>query len=136
MLSAIRPEELKGDLSFLASDTLQGRFTPSPGLDVAAEFIGLEPGGDQDFFQLAHMVDRHMPRAKTAISLIGENGTLFTGKAIGQRRCCGIAGQRLRAAATQLKDQATSQATLAISARPESQFLWRIDLGRTNGKNS
>lgn len=51
-LAAIKPAELKGDLSFLASDALEGRFTPSPGLDVAAEFIaskfraiGLEPGG-------------------------------------------------------------------------------------------
>ncbi len=78
MLSVIKAQELKGDLSFLASDTLQGRFTPSPGLDVAAEFIasrfraaGLEPGGDQDYFQVAQMVDRHMPRAKTGITLLG-----------------------------------------------------------------
>ncbi len=78
MLSVIKPQELKGDLSFLASDTLQGRFTPSPGLDVAAEFIaskfraaGLEPGGDQDFFQLARMIDRHMPRPRTGMTVGG-----------------------------------------------------------------
>jgi len=51
---------LKADVSFLASDTLQGRGTPSPGLDVAAEFIasqfrraGLEPVGDDGYFQTA-----------------------------------------------------------------------------------
>ncbi len=52
VLNSITPADLKGDLSFLASDALQGRYTPSPGLEVAAEFIasqfraaGLEPGG-------------------------------------------------------------------------------------------
>jgi hypothetical protein len=51
---------LKADVSFLASDVLQGRGTPSPGLDIAAEFIaaqfrraGLEPAGDDGYFQTA-----------------------------------------------------------------------------------
>ena len=67
-LRAIQASDLRGDLSFLASDALQGRYTPSPGLDVAAEFIasqfreaGLAPGGNQDYFQLASMVDRRVP---------------------------------------------------------------------------
>lgn len=67
-LDAVSAAELRGDLSFLASDTLQGRFTPSPGLEVAAEFIaskfraaGLEPGGTHDYFQVAEMVDRRLP---------------------------------------------------------------------------
>jgi hypothetical protein len=75
-LQAITPANLKGDLSFLASDALQGRYTPSPGLDVAAEFIaaqfraaGLEPGGDQDYFQIANMVDRHMPKVQSGLTL-------------------------------------------------------------------
>lgn len=60
----IRPKltanDLKADVSFLASDTLQGRGTPSPGLDVAAEYIaaqyrraGLEPAGNDSYFQTA-----------------------------------------------------------------------------------
>src|SRR5579872_2750350 len=51
---------LKADVSFLASDALQGRGTPSPGLDIAAEYIaaqfrraGLEPAGDDGYFQTA-----------------------------------------------------------------------------------
>ena len=67
-IDRVSAAELKGDLSFLASDALQGRFTPSPGLDVAAEFIaakfraaGLEPGGNHDYFQTAEMVDRRLP---------------------------------------------------------------------------
>jgi hypothetical protein len=78
VLSAISANELKGDLSFLASDLLQGRYTPSPGLEIAAEFIaskfraaGLEPGGDQDYFQVAEMVDRRMPPAQSAMTFEG-----------------------------------------------------------------
>jgi len=51
---------LKADVSFLASDALQGRADTSPGLQVAAEFIaaqfrraGLEPVGDDGYFQTA-----------------------------------------------------------------------------------
>ena len=56
----VRPNDLKADVSFLASDALQGRATPSPGLDMAAEYIaaqfrraGLEPVGDEGYFQTA-----------------------------------------------------------------------------------
>jgi hypothetical protein len=51
---------LKAGVSFLASDTLEGRGTPSRGLDIAAEFVasqfrraGLEPAGDDGYFQTA-----------------------------------------------------------------------------------
>lgn len=54
---------LKADVSFLASDALEGRGTPSRGLDVAAEYIaaqfrraGLEPAGDDDYFQTANFL--------------------------------------------------------------------------------
>src|SRR5215813_1928482 len=49
----ISADSLKGHLSFIASDLLEGRNTPSRGLDIAAEYIaaqfrraGLEPAGD------------------------------------------------------------------------------------------
>jgi len=52
--------DLKADVSFLASDELQGRATPSKELDIAAQFIaaqfrraGLEPAGDDGYFQTA-----------------------------------------------------------------------------------
>src|ERR1700687_3024833 len=38
----IRAAPLRGDLSFLASDLLEGRDTPSRGLDVAAEYIAAQ----------------------------------------------------------------------------------------------
>jgi Zn-dependent M28 family amino/carboxypeptidase len=63
-LDSIRPDHLRGDLSFLSSDLLEGRNTPSRGLEIAGEYIasqfrwaGLEPGGDDgSYFQKARMV--------------------------------------------------------------------------------
>ena len=61
VLQRISPDSLRGHLSFLASDLLEGRDTPSRGLDLAAEYIaaqfrraGLEPAGDAGFFQTAN----------------------------------------------------------------------------------
>jgi hypothetical protein len=52
-LDRISADSLRGHLSFIASDLLEGRNTPSRGLDIAAEYIaaqfrraGLEPAGD------------------------------------------------------------------------------------------
>jgi len=58
----ISADSLRGHLSFIASDLLEGRNTPSRGLDLAAEYIaaqfrraGLEPIGDDGYFQTATM---------------------------------------------------------------------------------
>lgn len=71
--------DLKADVSFLASDALQGRGTPSAGLDIAAEFIaaqfrraGLEPAGDDGYFQTA-------PYQSVTPNLDGLEMTLETG---------------------------------------------------------
>lgn len=60
LLSSISADAMRGHLSFLASDALEGRGTPSRGLDIAAEYIasqfraaGLEPLGDDGYFQTA-----------------------------------------------------------------------------------
>lgn len=60
-LERITPESLSGDLSFIASDLLEGRDTPSRGQEIAAYFIasqfrgaGLEPIGDDGYFQTAN----------------------------------------------------------------------------------
>jgi hypothetical protein len=61
-LDRISADSLRGNLSFLASDALEGRMTPSRGLTVAAEFIascyrraGLEEVNGS-YFQLADFV--------------------------------------------------------------------------------
>jgi hypothetical protein len=58
--ASLKANHLMADVSFLASDALQGRATGSPGLDIAAEYIaaqfrraGLEPAGDDGYFQTA-----------------------------------------------------------------------------------
>ncbi|MCA1594555.1 MAG: M28 family peptidase [Acidobacteria bacterium] len=60
-LGRISADSLRGHLSFIASDALEGRDTPSRGLDLAAEYIaaqfrraGLEPVGDDNYFQAAN----------------------------------------------------------------------------------
>ena len=60
-LDRISADSLKGHLSFLSSDLLEGRDTPSRGLDIAAEYIasqfrraGLEAIGDDGYFQTAN----------------------------------------------------------------------------------
>jgi len=61
----ISAQSLRGHLSFIASDLLEGRATPSKGLDLAAEYIasqfrraGLEPVGDEGYFQTATLLQR------------------------------------------------------------------------------
>src|SRR5213595_3090771 len=62
-LDHISADSLRGHLSFIAADALEGRNTPSRGLDIAAEYIaaqfrraGLEPAGDDGYFQTAHFL--------------------------------------------------------------------------------
>jgi hypothetical protein len=57
-LDRINANSLRGHLSFLASDALEGRNTPSRGLDTAADYIAaqfrraaLEPVGSDGYFQ-------------------------------------------------------------------------------------
>ncbi|HEY1042594.1 MAG TPA: M28 family peptidase [Telluria sp.] len=61
MTSRVTPEALRAHVSFLASDALEGRATPSRGEEVAAEYIaaqfrraGLKPAGDDGYFQTAN----------------------------------------------------------------------------------
>ncbi|HEU4390619.1 MAG TPA: M28 family peptidase [Blastocatellia bacterium] len=60
-IDSVSAESLRGHLSFIASDLLEGRETPSRGLDLAAEYIaaqfrraGIEAAGDDGYFQTAN----------------------------------------------------------------------------------
>jgi Peptidase family M28 len=71
VLDLISANSLRGHLSFIASDLLEGRDSPSRGLDIAAEYIaaqfrraGLEPAGGDGYFQTARWrVAEQDPRA-------------------------------------------------------------------------
>ncbi len=76
VLDRISADSLRGHLSFIASDLLEGRGTPSRGQDIAAEYIaaqfrraGLEAVGDDGYFQTANWV-------QTAPNLAGFTLTL------------------------------------------------------------
>ena len=69
VMNHVSANSLRGNLSFLASDLLEGRATPSRGLDLAAEYIaaqfrraGLEPAGDDGYFQTATVTLREPNR--------------------------------------------------------------------------
>jgi hypothetical protein len=87
VLSALRQRitanALKADVSFLASDTLEGRGTPSPGLDVAAEFIasqfrraGLEAAGNDGYFQTAEYAVTSPATVGAAVTLSAAGETI------------------------------------------------------------
>jgi Zn-dependent M28 family amino/carboxypeptidase len=82
-LEQVSAESMKGHLSFLASDALEGRATPSRGLDIAANYIaaqfrraGLEPAGDDGYFQTAKWADVVAASRRARARLTPEAGEL------------------------------------------------------------
>ncbi|MCB8933091.1 MAG: M28 family peptidase [Fimbriimonadaceae bacterium] len=78
VLDRVDANSLRGHLSFIASDLLEGRGTPSRGLDLAAEYIaaqfrraGLEPGGDDGYFQTAEVSVRGSSEPGKARNVVG-----------------------------------------------------------------
>src|SRR5437762_9490200 len=77
-LDRITARSLRGHLSFLASDLLEGRSTPSRGLDLAAEYIaaqfrraGLDPAGDDGYFQTTTVSVRGTDKMEKVRNVIG-----------------------------------------------------------------
>jgi len=75
----ITANSLRGDVSFLASDLLEGRDTPSRGLDLAGEYIasqfrrlGLEPAGDDGYFQTVALKpeDADSPKSRNVAGIL------------------------------------------------------------------
>ncbi len=78
VLARISANSLRGHLSFIASDLLEGRATPSRGLDIAAEYIaaqfrraGLEPLGDDGYFQTTTMTARGSDMPEKVRNVVG-----------------------------------------------------------------
>ena len=75
----ITANSLRGNVSFLASDLLEGRDTPSRGLDIAGEYIasqfrrlGLEPAGDDGYFQsvVVRPEDPDSPKSRNVAAIL------------------------------------------------------------------
>lgn len=78
VLERITPEGLSAHVSFLASDALEGRGTPSRGLNVAAEYIasefrraGLQPAVNGSFFQTSTFKGRGATTEETVQNVVG-----------------------------------------------------------------
>ncbi len=124
VLDSISSNALRSDLSFLSSDALEGRDTPSRGLDTASEFIadefhkaGLQPGGNDGYFQTADFLVR-TPNVEGFTFELSQNG------------------HTLRLKADELKIEAAHAVDLA---RAPLVKLDRVDIGGkkedTGGKN-
>ncbi|MGA2883188.1 MAG: M28 family peptidase [Bryobacteraceae bacterium] len=80
VLDGIQAVSLRTDLSYIASDQLEGRDTPSRGLDLAADYIaaqfrraGLEPGSGDSYFQDASMLVEEANFSKFELKLSAGN---------------------------------------------------------------
>lgn len=86
MAEAITAEQLSDYLHFIASDAMGGRDTPSPGLDITAQFIalnlkkwGFKPAGDDGTFFQKMMVRKNSVDA-SKMSLMIDGKTYEYGK--------------------------------------------------------
>ncbi len=85
-IDAISARQLKDHLTFIASDELEGRDTPSRGLDIAAMYIaqhlsswGLKPGGDNgSYFQKVPLRLNKLDPSATRIEFNGQQFTYGT----------------------------------------------------------
>jgi hypothetical protein len=97
---AIQADRLRAHLEFIAADELEGRDTPSRGLNTAAKYIaaqlklwGLKPGGDDGtFFQRIPLQAPVFDAAKSVLQIDGRTlkpaedytGSRFPGEASGE----------------------------------------------------
>lgn len=85
-VEGITAAQLRDYLYFVASDEMEGRNTPSRGLDLTAKFIalnlsrwGFKPGGDHGtFFQKIPLQSRRLVIEETAVTLNGRKLALGT----------------------------------------------------------
>ena len=71
-LGTVEPGVLSADVHFLSSDALEGRDTPSRGLNIAAEYLrtrveqlGWQPGAGDDYFHPYRLVEKTLWPART-----------------------------------------------------------------------
>src|SRR5215218_2362001 len=86
MAEGITAAQLKDYLYFVASDAMEGRDTPSRGLDATAEFLkmnlsrwGFKPAGDNGtFFQKIELNSESIDAANNILQIDGRNFGLNT----------------------------------------------------------
>jgi hypothetical protein len=126
-LDRVSENSLRGHLSFIASDLLEGRATPSRGQDIAAEYIaaqfrraGLEPVGDADeqgaktYFQNANWAVLEGDPAAFEMTLSGVGQSLSVNPA--QVSFAGDQGIEVQSAALFKLDYKDAKALAALKA--------------------
>ena len=85
-LKRITADSLRGHVAFIASDMLEGRDSPSRGLDIASEYIAaqfrranLEPIGDDGYFQTANLLETLPDAAGFSFLISGPDGSITIG---------------------------------------------------------
>ncbi|MEX2123670.1 MAG: M28 family metallopeptidase [Woeseia sp.] len=80
-LALISRENLQGHLAYLADDARTGRMTGTEGYDDSAEYVvqqfaslGLEPGGDEGWYQNVPMIGNRLDIERTAVTLHQDSG--------------------------------------------------------------
>ena len=83
-VQAITGSRLKAHLEFIASDLLEGRDTPSRGLDLAALYLasqlklaGLEPGNKGSYFQTFPVQQTRFSEGRTTLEIAGQRLKVF-----------------------------------------------------------
>lgn len=83
ILAGIRPQDVRGILSFLACDELRGRDTPSPELNIAAAYVasrfraaGLEGIGPKGSYYLEHELSARQLPSLGVVALDGKGNPI------------------------------------------------------------
>lgn len=136
-IDRISAQSMRGNLSFLASDLLEGRGTPSRGLDIAAEYIaaqfrraGLEPAGPKgSYFQIAEYVQ--VQPAREGFRLTWKSGAAAAEFTAADGRVAATAGLDLKdAQVVRLPvDDVTGKVVLA-----DAQAYRRAELGKLKAR--
>src|SRR5262245_46506533 len=85
-IDAVSANQLRDYLTFIASDEMEGRDTPSRGLDTTAKFLamnlarwGFKPmGGDGTFFQRIELSRNRVDGGQTKVEYLGRTLTAGT----------------------------------------------------------
>ncbi len=111
-VDAVTAAQLRDYLTFIASDELEGRDTPSRGLDTAAKFIaalcsrwGLKPGGDDGTFFQTMVFRRDKVASATTSAALG--GRIFK---LGEEFACAARPASVSAGAVYVGDGWTIKA--------------------------
>ncbi|HWQ53797.1 MAG TPA: M28 family peptidase [Bryobacteraceae bacterium] len=122
-LNRISADSLRGNLSFLASDLLEGRDTASRGLDLAAEYIaaqfrkaGLEPAGGDGYFQNAdfRLVE---PRPETLELTFEQGGQIIVAREVILYSTAALAIRRAPAAVVSLDEKAPLPEAASVAGK-------------------